>query len=148
MLATPYTPPDPGHQVHRIRNQSGLLYSSVGFLFVHSRYILYPPVISVLASFRLLSAKLICSGFRSLDHWILSREMRGRIRQRSDRVRRKSGLTDSRDLRAMKSRLERTREMRVKAETQVNNLGVKKSIEEEHYPPRVKSRETKREAER
>jgi len=77
MLATPYTPPDPGHQVHRIRNQSGLLYSSVGFLFVHSRYILYPPVISVLASFRLLSAKLICSGFRSLDHWILSREVRG-----------------------------------------------------------------------
>ncbi|KAN0072363.1 hypothetical protein V8E54_009292 [Elaphomyces granulatus] len=74
MLVTPYTPPDPGHQVHRIRNQSGLLYSSIGFLFVHSRYILYPPVISVLASFRLLSAKLICSGFGSLDYWILSRE--------------------------------------------------------------------------
>jgi hypothetical protein len=48
----------------------------------------------------------------------------------------------------MKSRLERTREMRVKAETQVDNLRVKKSIEEEHYPPRVKSRETEREAER
>jgi hypothetical protein len=48
----------------------------------------------------------------------------------------------------MKSRLERTREMRVKAETQVDNLRVKKSMEEEHYPPRVKSRETEREAER
>jgi hypothetical protein len=31
---------------------------------------------------------------------------------------------------------------------QIDNLGVKKSMEEEHYPPRVKSRETEREAER
>jgi len=52
----------------------------MGFLFIRSRYILYPSVISILASFRLLSAKLICSGFGSLDHWIHSREVRRRLR--------------------------------------------------------------------
>ena len=84
-----------------------------GFIFVHSRYTIYPPVISIPASFRLLSIKLICFGFGSLDHSIHSREVRGRQRYSSEigqglEFGRKPGLTDSRELRVRKSRLERT----------------------------------------
>jgi hypothetical protein len=58
-----------------------------------------------------------------LDHSINSREVRGTQRDSSEigqglEFGRKPGLTDSRELRVRKSRLERTRGMRVKAERQ------------------------------